>query len=78
MKKLKVLAIFIIVAIGVCLIIYNYFSAIEEGEGKFFEFYLPWDDSEGTFVSLSSLLDKPAGRFGFIHVGRDGHLYAGD
>jgi len=78
LKKILIAALVIIVS-GACLAIYNYLSAIEEVEGgKLFKFYLPWDDSEETFVSLSSLLDRPAGRFGFIYVGRDGHLYAGD
>jgi hypothetical protein len=82
-SRIKIALIFIVTAIILAVIsltIYNqYFSApvYEEGDGRLFEFYLPWDDSESTFISLGNLLDKPAGRFGHVAVGRDGHLYAG-
>jgi hypothetical protein len=46
-------------------------------EQKLFPFYLPWDDSEETIVSLSHYLDKPAGRLGWVQAGTDGHLYCG-
>lgn len=44
---------------------------------RLFGFYLPWDDSEETIVSLSRWLDKPAGSLGHVYVGEDGHLYVG-
>jgi hypothetical protein len=44
---------------------------------KLFPFYLPWDDSEETIVSLNHYLDKPAGRLGWVQAGIDGHLYCG-
>ena len=43
-----------------------------------FTFYLPWDDSLETVTSLSSYLDKPAGKYGHTTIGPDGHLYAGE
>ncbi len=77
--KIILISILIIVIVGVLsLAIYNYYfsaPAYEEGDGKLFGFYLPWDDSEDTFISLSDLLDKPAGRFGHVTIGSDGHLY---
>jgi hypothetical protein len=42
-----------------------------------FAFYLPWDDSSGTVTSLNGWLDKPAGKYGHVDVGSDGHLYVG-
>ena len=45
--------------------------------GRMFPFYLPWDDSSATATSLAGLLDKPAGKYGHVYVGRDGHLYVG-
>ncbi|RLE68171.1 MAG: carbohydrate-binding protein, partial [Thermoprotei archaeon] len=47
------------------------------GGGRLFEFYLPWDDSSPTPVSLAGFSEKPAGRSGHVYVGRDGHLYVG-
>jgi Fe-S cluster assembly iron-binding protein IscA len=46
-------------------------------EQKLFPFYLPWDDSEETIVSLSHYLNKPAGMLGRVQAGTDGHLYTG-
>jgi hypothetical protein len=42
-----------------------------------FDFQLPWDDSSSTVTDLSYLNHKPAGRYGFLTVGEDGHLYTG-
>lgn len=41
-----------------------------------FPFVLPWDDATPSVTNISSWLDKPAGRDGFIST-RDGHLWAG-
>ena len=43
-----------------------------------FPFVLPWDDASPGITDLSGWLPKPAGKFGPVHVGRDGHLYTGD
>ncbi|MEM0026464.1 MAG: beta-galactosidase [Ignisphaera sp.] len=44
---------------------------------RLFPFYFPWDDSSQTDISLSEYLDKPAGKYGPVTVGPDGHLYVG-
>ena len=40
-------------------------------------FVLPWDDASTGVTDASVLLDKPAGKHGFVQV-KNGHLYAGD
>jgi hypothetical protein len=47
----------------------------EGGSNRMFQFYLPWDDHGDSTVSMSIMLDKPAGRLGHVYVGEDGHLY---
>jgi len=42
-----------------------------------FPFILPWDDASPSVTNISHWLHKPAGKFGHIRVGADGHLYAG-
>ncbi|ADM28658.1 Carbohydrate-binding CenC domain protein [Ignisphaera aggregans DSM 17230] len=44
---------------------------------RLFQFYLPWDDSTSSEIDLSRYLDKPAGKYGYVYVGSDGHLYVG-
>jgi len=53
------------------------FMMPKKGEGRLFPFYLPWDDSQETFVSLSRWIDRPAGSLGHVYAGEDGHLYVG-
>jgi hypothetical protein len=45
---------------------------------KVFPFVLPWDDSSPGVTNLSAWLPKPAGKFGPVHAGKNGHLYTGD
>jgi len=45
---------------------------------RIFELYLPWDDSTSSKIGLSKYLDKPAGRYGYVTVGDDGHLRVGE
>ncbi|MGQ9478915.1 MAG: carbohydrate binding domain-containing protein, partial [Thermoproteota archaeon] len=53
-------------------------TQISEALGsQIFSFHLPWNDIKETVVSLSGLVEKPAGKFGHIYVGDDGHIYAG-
>src|SRR5437870_3413819 len=40
-------------------------------------FVLPWDDASPGVTNASAWLHKPAGKFGPVHAGKDGHLYAG-
>jgi hypothetical protein len=42
-----------------------------------FPFVLPWDDATPSVMNLSEWLPKPAGKFGHVRAGEDGHLYAG-
>lgn len=52
-------------------------TAHAQGE-RLFPFVLPWDDSSPSVTNLSEWLHKPAGKFGRVRVGDDGHLYVGD
>ena len=36
-------------------------------------FVLPWDDATPTVTDVSGWLHRPAGKFGPIHAGDDGH-----
>ncbi len=49
----------------------------ETKESTLFPFVLPWDDATPSVVNLSEWLPKPAGKFGHVRAGTDGHLYAG-
>lgn len=51
-------------------------QAIEQS-GSLFPFVLPWDDTSPSITNLSTWLHRPAGTFGPLQVGSDGHLYAG-
>jgi len=53
------------------------FLITKKGEGRLFPFYLPWDDSKETLVSISRWIGKPAGSLGHVYAGEDGHLYIG-
>ena len=41
---------------------------------QWFEFYLPWNDSTKTVTDMSTTLDAPAGKYGFLQVTPDGHF----
>ena len=75
MKKQR-LFIVILVVVLLAAVIANTFLQ-NKLEQKLFPFYLPWDDSEETITCLSSYLEKPAGRLGWVQAGTDGHLYTG-
>ncbi len=49
-----------------------------EPQTGLFAFTFPWDDASRTITDLSGLNHAPAGRYGRIHAGAGGHLYAGD
>jgi hypothetical protein len=42
-----------------------------------FPFVLPWDDATPSVTDMSGLIEKPAGKHGFVTV-KDGHLYTGN
>ncbi|MEM4040961.1 MAG: hypothetical protein QXM83_03980, partial [Ignisphaera sp.] len=52
-------------------------TVVPEGS-RLFYFYLPWDDSIQTDISLADYLHKPAGKYGHVYVGSDGRLYVGN
>jgi len=56
------------------------YSRSQEGSfnSPLFPFVLPWDDASPSVANISHWLHKPAGKFGHIRVGADGHLYAGN
>jgi len=41
-------------------------------------FVMPWDDGTKGPTDISNWLHQPAGKFGPVKVGQDGHLYVGD
>lgn len=53
-------------------------AAVTAAEPELFPFVLPWDDASGGLTNLSELLPRPAGAFGPVRAGADGHLYTGD
>lgn len=50
------------------------FNANSQDRSKWFEFYLPWNDSSRTVTDMSAYLDAPAGKHGFLKVTSDGHF----
>ncbi len=40
-----------------------------------FPFVVPWDVAPSGVADLSGLLHRPAGKFGYVRVGSDGHFY---
>lgn len=58
---------------GLCLV-----TAVAAAEpAPLFPFVLPWDDASPGITDLSGWLPKPAGKFGPVRVGPEGHLYTG-
>lgn len=81
MLEWRVGAVVLLLAITAIILLSLYIKvwrAEKPGIGKrMFPFYLPWDDSSQTATSLAPLLHRPAGKYGRVYVGEDGHLYAG-
>ncbi len=48
---------------------------VTSSAAEMFPFVLPWDDATPSITNISSWLEKPAGRDGFVTV-KDGHLFA--
>lgn len=61
----------LLATVSICLLTCTFASAAD-----LVPFALPWDDTSVGPTNISSTLDKPAGKAGFVEV-RDGHLYAG-
>lgn len=47
-------------------------------ETGLFDFAFPWDDASRTIIDVSALNHAPAGRYGRVRAGADGHLFLGD
>ena len=77
MKKRALAAIAVAVSAVLAAVAYRWRIAPEERPAVVLAFYLPWDDSSETVTSLAGWLDKPAGKYGHVYVGPDGHLYVG-
>lgn len=60
----------------ICLIFRFPFLQLHAAE-RMFDFQLPWDDSSVNATDFSYLNHKPAGKYGFLKTGNDGHIYAG-
>jgi len=52
-------------------------SRLNGSEEGLFPFSVKWDDASVTFTDISGRQDKPAGKAGFVTVGKDGHFYSG-
>ena len=52
-------------------------SGKAQEDASVFPFVLPWNDATPSLTDLSGWLEAPAGKRGFIHAEKDGHLYAG-
>ena len=59
--------------ISILLILFT-ITVSAQDRSKWFEFYLPWNDSSKTVTDMSAYLDAPAGKYGFLKVTPDGHF----
>ena len=66
-------------AATICFLAFVQFAGFAQAgkESALFPFVLPWDDATQSVANLSGWLPKPAGKFGQVRAGADGHLYAG-
>ncbi len=46
-------------------------------QGDLFPFVVPWDGAPSGAADMSVLLHRPAGKFGHVRLGTDGHFYVG-
>jgi hypothetical protein len=61
------------VYLNIAVLLISMFSSAQD-RTKWFEFYLPWNDSSKTVTDMSAYLDAPAGKHGFLQVTPDGHF----
>jgi hypothetical protein len=61
------------VFLNITILLISMFSFAQD-RTKWFEFYLPWNDSSKTVTDMSAYLDAPAGKHGFLQVTPDGHF----
>jgi hypothetical protein len=60
-----------------CVVAAETVAAPEPTDADLTPFVLPWDDGAPGPTDVSFLNHTPAGKFGVIHAGSDGHFYAG-
>lgn len=51
--------------------------ASSPAQDDLFPFVVPWDAAPSGVADMSVFLHRPAGKFGYVHVGQDGHFYVG-
>jgi len=71
MKIRKIIAIAIIVAAN------SLIAQQDDNQPDLFPFVLPWNDDSPSITDVSYLLNKPAGKSGYVTVGKEGHFYTG-
>ncbi|MCS6829635.1 MAG: carbohydrate binding domain-containing protein, partial [bacterium] len=54
-----------------------FLGRIVQAQSDLFPFVVPWDVAPSGVADMSSLLHRPAGKFGHVRVGADGHFYVG-
>lgn len=59
--------------LNIVFLLISMFSTAQD-RSKWFEFYLPWNDSSKTVTDMSAYLDAPAGKHGFLQTTHDGHF----
>lgn len=76
-------AVAIVIKLGLVIILVALISLLirppvlqepSKASAEWFRFYLPWDDRSPSFTDLSAE-GPPAGGYGFVRVGEDGHFY---
>jgi hypothetical protein len=65
-------------ALAAAILVHGGSRGAEAPSPDLFPFVLPWDDAAPGLANLSDWLPRPAGKFGHVRAGKDGHLYAGD
>lgn len=48
-----------------------------DAQDSLFPFWVPWDSAPSGVADMSVLLHRPAGKFGHVRIGQDGHFYVG-
>lgn len=63
------------IGVLLCLTVLLAFKA--DTQDNLFPFWVPWDSAPSGVADMSALLHRPAGKFGHVRIGQDGHFYVG-
>ncbi|MGQ9737909.1 MAG: carbohydrate binding domain-containing protein [Armatimonadota bacterium] len=63
--------------IGMLLCLSVLLSIKTDAQDNLFPFWVPWDSAPSGVADMSALLHRPAGKFGHVRIGQDGHFYVG-